>query len=101
MLGSQVLWCTDCERIHPSQGAFFARSLRSLGLSEGEASRAIGRSSTWDSCWSITREVRDIYERLKAAGVAMKLELGIQGPAFFQCIGPDGISVEVRAPKDN
>ena len=49
-----------------------------------------------------TREVRDIYERLKAAGVGMKLELGIQGPAFvFQCLGPDAIPVEVRAPKES
>jgi catechol 2,3-dioxygenase-like lactoylglutathione lyase family enzyme len=48
-----------------------------------------------------TSEVRDIYERLKAAGVAMKLDLGIQGPAFvFQCLGPDAIPIEVRAPKD-
>ena len=31
----------------------------------------------------------------------MKLELGIQGPAFvFQCLGPDAIPVEVRAPKE-
>ncbi|HEX5474698.1 MAG TPA: VOC family protein [Vicinamibacterales bacterium] len=47
-----------------------------------------------------TSEVREIYERLEAAGVAMKLALGVQGPAFvFQCLGPDGIPVEVRAPK--
>jgi len=46
-------------------------------------------------------EVRDIYERLKAAGVAMKLEPGVQGPAFvFQRLGPDSIPIEVRAPKD-
>jgi catechol 2,3-dioxygenase-like lactoylglutathione lyase family enzyme len=49
-----------------------------------------------------TSEVRDIYERLKAAGVAMKLDLGVQGPALvFQCLGPDAIGVEVRAPKDS
>jgi catechol 2,3-dioxygenase-like lactoylglutathione lyase family enzyme len=48
-----------------------------------------------------TKDVRDIYERLKAAGVAMKVDLGIQGPALvFQCLGPDAILVEVRAPKD-
>ena len=47
-----------------------------------------------------TREVRDIYERLKAAGVGMKLELGIQGPAFvFQRLGPDAIPVEFRLRK--
>jgi hypothetical protein len=32
----------------------------------------------------------------------MKLELGVQGPALvFQCLGPDNIPVEVRAPKDS
>jgi catechol 2,3-dioxygenase-like lactoylglutathione lyase family enzyme len=46
-------------------------------------------------------EVRKIYDSLKAAGVAMKADLGVQGPAFvFQCLGPDNIPVEVRAPKD-
>jgi catechol 2,3-dioxygenase-like lactoylglutathione lyase family enzyme len=49
-----------------------------------------------------TSEVRDVYERLKAAGVEMKLDLGVQGPALvFQCLGPDAIPVEVRAPKDS
>jgi catechol 2,3-dioxygenase-like lactoylglutathione lyase family enzyme len=47
-------------------------------------------------------EVREVYDRLKAAGVAMKLDLGVQGPALvFQCLGPDNIPVEVRAPKDS
>jgi catechol 2,3-dioxygenase-like lactoylglutathione lyase family enzyme len=47
-------------------------------------------------------DVRDAYDRLKAAGVAMKLELGVQGPALvFQCLGPDNIPVEVRASKDS
>jgi hypothetical protein len=47
-------------------------------------------------------DVRDVYERLKAAGVVMKVDLGIQGPALvFQCLGPDAILVEVRAPKDS
>ena len=46
--------------------------------------------------------VREVYDRLKAAGVGMKLELGVQGPALvFQCLGPDNIPVEVRAPKDS
>jgi catechol-2,3-dioxygenase len=47
-------------------------------------------------------DVRQLYERLKAKHVAMKLDLGIQGPALvFQCLGPDNIPVEVRAPKDS
>jgi len=49
-----------------------------------------------------TSEVREVYERLKPPGVEMKLDLGIQGPALvFQCLGPDAIPVEVRAPKDS
>jgi catechol 2,3-dioxygenase-like lactoylglutathione lyase family enzyme len=49
-----------------------------------------------------TSDVRDVYERLKNAGVPMKLELGVHGPALaFQCLGPDLIPVEVRAPKDS
>jgi hypothetical protein len=47
-------------------------------------------------------DVPDTYERLKQAGVGMKLDLGVQGPALvFQCLGPDNIPVEVRAPKDS
>lgn len=46
--------------------------------------------------------MRDAYDQLKAAGVAMKIDLGVQGPALvFQCLGPDNIPVEVRAPKDS
>jgi len=46
-------------------------------------------------------DVRQAYERLKAAGVTMKLDLGVQGPALvFQCFGPDNIVIEVRAPKN-
>jgi lactoylglutathione lyase len=49
-----------------------------------------------------TSEVREIYDRLKRAGVALKLDLGVQGPNLvFQCVGPDSIPVEVRAPKDS
>jgi len=49
-----------------------------------------------------TSQVREIYERLQKAGVKMKLDLGVQGPSFvFQCVGPDSIPVEVRAPKDS
>jgi catechol 2,3-dioxygenase-like lactoylglutathione lyase family enzyme len=44
------------------------------------------------------REVREIYERLKEAGVGMKFELQEVGPNLaFQCWGPDSIPVEVRA----
>lgn len=47
-------------------------------------------------------EVRQAYDRLKTAGIAMKLDLGVQGPALaFQCLGPDHIPIEVRAPKDS
>ncbi|MGH9400675.1 MAG: VOC family protein [Terriglobia bacterium] len=49
-----------------------------------------------------TSEVRDTYDRLKRGGVAMKLDLGVHGPMLaFQCVGPDSIPVEVRAPKDS
>jgi len=49
-----------------------------------------------------TSEVREIYDRLKSSGIAIKLELGMQGPNLvFQCVGPDSIPVEVRAPKDS
>ena len=47
-------------------------------------------------------DVREVYDRLKSAGVAMRLDLGVQGPALvFQCLGPDNIPVEVRAPKSS
>ena len=47
-------------------------------------------------------DVREVYDRLKGEGVHMKLDLGVQGPALvFQCLGPDNIPVEVRAPKDS
>lgn len=49
-----------------------------------------------------TSEMREIYDRLKSAGVAMKVDLGVQGPNFvFQCVGPDSIPIEVRAPKES
>jgi len=49
-----------------------------------------------------TSEVRAIYDRLGAAGIAMKIDLGVRGPNLvFQCLGPDSIPVEVRAPKDS
>jgi lactoylglutathione lyase len=47
-------------------------------------------------------DVCQAYDRLKAAGVAMKLDLGVLGPALvFQCLGPDKIPIEVRARKDS
>lgn len=46
-------------------------------------------------------QVRDLYERLKSAGVAMKYDLREGGPMlYFQCLAPDSIVVEVRAPRD-
>lgn len=46
-------------------------------------------------------QVREIYERLKGAGVEMKVEIGEYGPSLaFQCFAPDSIPVEVRAPRD-
>lgn len=43
--------------------------------------------------------VREAYERLKADGVRIKIDLREGGPnLFFMCEGPDGIPVEVRAP---
>ena len=41
-----------------------------------------------------TAEVREIYDRLTAAGVSVT-------KSVFQSIGPDSIPVEVRAPKDS
>lgn len=47
-------------------------------------------------------DVRDVYELLKAGEIPMKLDLGVQGPALvFQCLGPDNIPIEVRAPKES
>ena len=48
-----------------------------------------------------TGEVREIHDSLKAAGIGMKFELQEAGPTLaFQCVGPDAIPVEVRAPLD-
>ena len=45
-------------------------------------------------------QVEAIYGKLKSAGVAMKHELAQGGPnLYFMCAGPDGIGVEVRAPR--
>ena len=45
------------------------------------------------------QDVREIYSRIKEAGVAIKFELQEAGPNFvFRCLGPDSIPVEVRAP---
>jgi catechol 2,3-dioxygenase-like lactoylglutathione lyase family enzyme len=49
-----------------------------------------------------TSEVREIYECLQSADVTLKMDLSEQGPNLvFQCLGPDSIPVEVRAPKDH
>jgi hypothetical protein len=35
-------------------------------------------------------DVGDVYDRLKAAGVPMKLDIGVQGAAVvFQCVGSE------------
>lgn len=45
-------------------------------------------------------QVEAMYEQLKSAGVAMKHDLAEGGPnLFFMCVGPDGVPVEVRAPR--
>lgn len=47
------------------------------------------------------RDVRGAYDRLKAAGVPIKMEPREGGPnLFFVCEGPDRIPIEVRAPLD-
>ena len=49
-----------------------------------------------------TSDVRELYDRLKAAGIAMRFDLQEAGPNLaFQCVGPDSILVEVRSPRDN
>jgi catechol 2,3-dioxygenase-like lactoylglutathione lyase family enzyme len=46
-------------------------------------------------------KVHEIYERAKKAGVAIKVELQEVGPNLaFQCLAPDSIPVEVRAPRN-
>lgn len=47
-------------------------------------------------------EVRGTYERLKTAGVRIKIDLREGGPnLFFVCAGPDAIPIEIRAPRDD
>lgn len=47
-------------------------------------------------------EVRGTYERLKTAGVRIKIDLREGGPnLFFVCEGPDAIPIEIRAPRDD
>ncbi len=44
------------------------------------------------------RQVRDMYERVKDAGVEIKFDLQKAGPNLvFVCLAPDSIPVEVRA----
>ncbi len=45
-------------------------------------------------------QVEELYARLQHAGVPMKRELSDGGPnVYFMCAGPEGIPVEVRAPR--
>lgn len=47
------------------------------------------------------RQVREIYERVKGAGVEIKFELQEAGANLaFVCLAPDSIRVEVRGPRD-
>ncbi|MEZ4614752.1 MAG: VOC family protein [Caldilineaceae bacterium] len=44
-------------------------------------------------------QVDAVYARIKDAGYAIPFDLQKAGPSWaFQCIGPDGIHVEMRAP---
>ena len=44
-------------------------------------------------------EVRAVHERLVKAGVVTKTDPVRGGPnIYFMCVGPDGITIEVRAP---
>jgi hypothetical protein len=46
--------------------------------------------------------VREIYSRIRAAGIGIKFDLQEAGPYLvFQCLGPDAILVEVRAPLES
>jgi lactoylglutathione lyase len=45
------------------------------------------------------RQVREIYQRVKADGIAIHFDLTTAAKnLFFQCLAPDGIPVEVRSP---
>lgn len=84
-----------------------------IALLEDEAGFSLGVSNLFDSPSPIyppdfhvgfvledTAAVETIYARLQSAGVAMKHELREGGPnLYFMCLGPDGILVEVRAPR--
>ena len=49
-----------------------------------------------------TEQVKNIYDRLKNAGVEMKFDLQKAGPNFvFQCYAPNLIPVEVSAPVES
>lgn len=44
-------------------------------------------------------DVRALYEAVKAGGMGMKFELAEAGSVLvLQCLGPDGIPVDVQAP---
>ncbi len=86
-----------------------------LAMLEDDGGLAFGVSNLFDSAppvyppdfhlgFILTTEadVRAAHERLQRAGVTMKTELSRGGPnIYFMCVGPDGISIEVRAPADD
>jgi catechol 2,3-dioxygenase-like lactoylglutathione lyase family enzyme len=46
--------------------------------------------------------VRKVYARFRDGGVRIKMELREGGPnLFFVCEGPEGIPIEIRAPRDS
>ena len=78
----------------------------SLGLSNGLSSAAQSAALTYPPDFHIgfvledASQVESLYGRLQREGIAMKYTLREGGPnLFFTCFGPDGIAVEVRAPR--
>jgi catechol 2,3-dioxygenase-like lactoylglutathione lyase family enzyme len=83
-----------------------------LAILEDDAGLAFGVSNLFDSPPPVyppdfhigfilgsESEVRTVRERLVAAGVKLKTDLSRGGPnIYFMCVGPDGITIEVRAP---
>jgi catechol 2,3-dioxygenase-like lactoylglutathione lyase family enzyme len=83
-----------------------------LAILEDDAGLAFGVSNLFDSLPPVyppdfhigfilgsESEVRTVRERLVAAGVKLKTDLSRGGPnIYFMCVGPDDITIEVRAP---